>query len=94
VLLLWTLSAAMALHLADADSASGAAGPNHRAVTYSDLRKSLELGCSGGNQGFCYELAKLLRRGLGGPADPDRARDLLKEACKKAFVRACAAQPR
>jgi TPR repeat protein len=94
MLLLWTLSTGLALQAPERISQSAAGQPQHREVTYADVRASLALGCSDGNQGFCYELAKMLLKGLGGPAEPDRARSLLTRACTEGFVRACAAQPR
>ena len=92
MLLLWTLSAGMALQAPDRASGYAPGQPQQREVTYADVRASLALGCSDGNQGFCYELAKMLLKGLGGPAEPERARSLLRQACAKGFVRACAAQ--
>jgi TPR repeat protein len=91
---LWILSAAIAVQPPDDASVPAPGQPLHREVTYADVRASLTLGCNGGNQGFCYELAKMLLKGLGGPAEPDRARSLLRHACTKGFIRACAAQPR
>lgn len=92
MLLLLALSAAMALHAPEEASRSAPSQPQHREVTYADVRDSLALGCSGGNQGFCYELARMLLKGLGGPAEPERAHSLLRQACAKGFVRACAAE--
>jgi TPR repeat protein len=94
MLMVWALSAAMALRSPDGASQSAPGQSQQREVTYADVRGSLALGCSGGNQGFCYELAKMLLKGLGGPAEPERARSLLRRACAEGFVKACAAQSR
>jgi len=59
-----------------------------------DLRKSAELGCRNGDQSFCVDLASLLWRGVGGPADIPRAKELLEVACRKGYARACAPSER
>jgi TPR repeat protein len=56
-----------------------------------DLRKTAELGCKDGNQSFCARLAAMLERGIGGPADPTRAKNLFDAACRKGYAKACAA---
>src|SRR4051812_9180909 len=45
-----------------------------------DLRKTAELGCRNGDQSFCVDLASMLWRGVGGPADQPRAKELLELA--------------
>lgn len=59
-----------------------------------DLRKSAELGCRDGQQSFCVDLASMLWRGVGGPADIPRARELLEVACRKGYAPACAPSER
>jgi TPR repeat protein len=54
-----------------------------------DLRNSAELGCREGQQSFCVDLASMLWRGVGGPADIPRAKGLLEEACRKGYAPAC-----
>ena len=55
-----------------------------------DLRKGAELGCRDGQQSFCVDLASMLWRGVGGPADIPRAKELLEAACRKGYAPACA----
>jgi TPR repeat protein len=59
-----------------------------------DLRKTMELGCKDGNQGFCVRLASMLKLGIGGRADPVRAENLLDAACRKGYAKACAGAER
>ena len=59
-----------------------------------DLRKTAELGCRNGDQGWCVDLASMLWRGVGGPADLPRAKQLLGVACRKGYARACASSER
>jgi TPR repeat protein len=40
-----------------------------------------ERGCTGGDAGSCSSLASLYRNGRGVPADPKRARELLRRSC-------------
>jgi TPR repeat protein len=54
-----------------------------------DERRSAELGCRDGQQSFCYNLAGMLRFGIGGPKDPVRAERLFEAACHKGYASAC-----
>jgi hypothetical protein len=54
-----------------------------------DLRKTAELGCRKGDQRFCVQLASMLWRGVGGPSDQERAKELFEVACRKGYSRAC-----
>ncbi len=54
-----------------------------------EFRKVAELGCRRGQQNFCYDLAGLLRFGVGGPTDRARANQLLRHACREGHQGAC-----
>lgn len=56
---------------------------------WAEYRNVAEFGCRRGQQQFCYELAGLLRFGLGGPADEQRAKKLLKASCRQGYKAAC-----
>jgi uncharacterized protein len=63
-------------------------------LMHADLRKTAELGCRNGEQSWCVDLASMLWRGVGGPADIARAKELLEVARRKGYARACAPSER
>lgn len=56
---------------------------------WAEYRNVTEFGCRRGQQQFCYELAGMLRFGVGGPADKNRANKLLKTSCRQGYKAAC-----
>lgn len=77
-------------------SSSGAAENEQQAVAlykqkrYSDSRLLFYLACYGGEMKGCNYLGYLYAKGLGGPQDTKKARDVYQKACDEGTLSSCA----